>query len=630
MKKVLKLLTLGLLGVMAFTTTNGVKASDATPTVDETVKGLFETYYADGVYTKDTSIYMTDDAVNESYQYFHAGSTVLNRTTYYADDALWMSRGEGSTGYSYYGTAYDGSGNEVGVTNATATTPLVAPKNAATVLSGTGKESMENYYVTMKDFKDFVHTGKWSEVDGVYTTTDATLVDNFRLFTAPCILDTTGAASNYLKFTRATVEEVNETLVMKLYVDGTDAEGKLTTTDGLFSQATLTNDNVYLTKPGEVLVSKPTIETSDYWNVYRLANASDTGWTETNVAKYGIAHGTFEDYEMFKKGSMGISGETIYPETWRVTFPAAETNSGGYYFLVVIEATNNCMVKFRDNVTVGGYFSGNSIIKKYTASSDSWSTVVSSPWLGQADIAPYLSCEYQELNIGDKLILGITNRATDAPRNLSSGTFGPEIATINRGTANTIEDIKECLLDSNNSIDLETNIKNKIKGQEDAYVRIGLLASEEELPIIPGNANAWCGFSVDTEFSVKFLGQSEVSSEVKANAWYYTYTAKRPGYIYINQQLLSWNDGSVTINYLVDDEVISTRDQETMADTTFNDKFAVYLDAGEALTYKLINNNIGTRLVTASKYMNLTFVPSATEYDLPEGYTSLTEYITAA
>ena len=105
MKKVLKGLAVSLLAAVTFTNVAGVRAAEEIPTTDESVQGLFDKYYSEGIYEKHTSINMTEDAVLESIQYFHAKSTVLNRTTYYADDALWMSRGNGS--YSYYGTAYD-------------------------------------------------------------------------------------------------------------------------------------------------------------------------------------------------------------------------------------------------------------------------------------------------------------------------------------------------------------------------------------------------------------------------------------------------------------------------------------------------------------------------------------------
>ena len=364
MKKALKLVAFGLLGAMAFTNTSHVKANEVP--VDEAVKGLFETYYADGVYTKDTSIYMTEDAVLESIQYFHAGATQLVRTTYYADDALWMSRGNGT--YSYYGTSYDGNGDAAGVTNATATTPLVHPENARVVLSGTNKESMENYYVTMKDFKEHNHEGKWSVVDGVYTTTDATLVDYFRLFTAPCILDTSGAASNYLRFTKATVEESGTSLLMKLYVDGTDAEGKLTTTGGLFSQATLTNDNKYIvvdTTLKEVVNIPYAVNDND--SMYKNISTSETGWVDVDgVAKYGIGHGTKESYEMFNKNYLGTKAETT-KASLNPTYQYLAPNASADYTLTIVEATADCQAKFVvDQTKFNVYMWGNVYIWKYT------------------------------------------------------------------------------------------------------------------------------------------------------------------------------------------------------------------------------------------------------------------------
>lgn len=594
-------------------------------TADQAVDALFETYYADGVYTKDTSIYMTEEAVLESIKYFHAQSTVLERTTYYAGDALWMSRGDGT--YSYYGTKYNSNGEAVGVTNAAATTPLVEPASASVVLSGEGKESMENYYVTLLDFKDATYDGVWTESNGVYSTTNEDVLDDFRQFTAPCILPTEGAG-NYLQFTSASVEEVGTSLIMKLYVDVTDAEGKLTTEDGLFSQATLTNDNKYVTKPGNILASKATIETSEYWNVYRQAAASETGWTDTGVAKYGIAHGTFEEYEMYKKGSMGVSGETILPNTWRVTFPAATTNAGGYYFLVIIEATDHCMVKFRDNAIVGGYFSGSSIIKKYTATSDSWTTIKSSGWESQDSIDPYLSCEYQEMYAGDRLILGITNRATDASRNLDNGTFGPEIAQVITTTPTTISDVKSLLLDDDNSFAVTERMRSISKGNVDPYMSIGLLEGTKELPVVPGGANGWCGFTSDSDTSAMRV---QFMANTASDAFYYTYTAKRSGYIYLNSNMLTWNPDvtSSVVATLDGEEVYNSGVRTHIGDGAIYDKVAVYLEAGETLKVQVNHLSNPARSVFGLTSITLAFVPSATEYALPEGYATLIDYLNA-
>ena len=111
--------------------------------LDVEIQTLMSKYHNSGVYIKESKINLNDNAVKEGTKFFHAKSTELERTTFYNGDALWMSRGIKDE-YSYYGTAYNNE-KAVGVTNATATSPLEVPKNAPIVLSGEGKESMDNY-----------------------------------------------------------------------------------------------------------------------------------------------------------------------------------------------------------------------------------------------------------------------------------------------------------------------------------------------------------------------------------------------------------------------------------------------------------------------------------------------------
>ena len=218
---------------------------------NSTVSSLFTDFYDDGVYTKETKIYVDTnkkELVEEIKFYFHASVPTAERTTYYSKDALWMSRGNGE--YSYYGTAYNGN-ETVGVTNATATTPYETPVNAPVVLKGEGKNSMEEYYVTLKDFSDNPGTS-WVKEGAYYLTNDEVILDNFRLFTAPLWLDTE-KSKNYIVFCFATVEVVNCDLVMKLWVSDGDI-GKLTETETatfngetyyVFSKATILHDHEY-------------------------------------------------------------------------------------------------------------------------------------------------------------------------------------------------------------------------------------------------------------------------------------------------------------------------------------------------------------------------------------------------
>ena len=247
MKKTLKGLFAVLLGVGLTSSIVNTQVTEATEvTANEQVKELFKNYYNGSDYTKKSSIKFDSTKLGELTTYFHAGSTILDRTTYYHGNELWMSRGLDTT-FSYYGTSYDANGVANGVTNATATTSGVTPDNAKVVLTGEGKESMENYYVTMKDLmvdSFFYADNTWTADGTVYTTTDKEIMNNFRLFTAPCFLnyeEKGDELENYLTFSKATVTESNEGLVLSLYVDGTD-EGKVTSAqeaDGsyLFSQA---------------------------------------------------------------------------------------------------------------------------------------------------------------------------------------------------------------------------------------------------------------------------------------------------------------------------------------------------------------------------------------------------------
>ena len=153
-------------------------------------------------------------------------------------------------------SSYYGDGVADGVTNATSESPLIAPENPNIVLFGDYKNSMEEYYVTLDDFIKgshiSSHTGDktialnegWSvDENGVYLNETTDVLDGFRLFTAPLWLGKTKENANYISYTKATIQEVDSKLVMKLWVKAdnvgvlvddveSDAEGNL-----LFSEA---------------------------------------------------------------------------------------------------------------------------------------------------------------------------------------------------------------------------------------------------------------------------------------------------------------------------------------------------------------------------------------------------------
>ena len=225
--------------------------SELTEANIDVLQTLFQSYYNDGVYVKDTVINVNDD-VKDEIQYFHANVNDLERTTYYNGNELWFSTGSG------YGTNGE---------NLTHFIVEDGVKSSETVLSNL--PGMEAYYCTLNDFVLGTHTsahnGKVSEDSEEYKTLDLTkgwqvsstgiysctnednpdVIDAFRLFTAPLWLGKTAENANYITYTKATVEEVESSLVMKLWISLTDAQGKLVQTaetDGtncVFSQAVI-------------------------------------------------------------------------------------------------------------------------------------------------------------------------------------------------------------------------------------------------------------------------------------------------------------------------------------------------------------------------------------------------------
>ena len=181
---------------------------------------LISTYYNNGVYKKSTSIKLNEEGVNELKIHFHV-STVLDRITYYVHDSLWMSQTMSDDAmYSYYGTHYT-DGVADGVTYGTTKNYLTPPTNTSVVLSGEGKESMEAYYITLKDIMDYGDS-VWEYNDGVYTSYDQTTFKQFLNFTAPCLYDSI-IDSFIFDYAKATISVNFEgDLELALWISSTD------------------------------------------------------------------------------------------------------------------------------------------------------------------------------------------------------------------------------------------------------------------------------------------------------------------------------------------------------------------------------------------------------------------------
>lgn len=212
--------------------TSGEYSGNYYATLEKTgITNVLTRHYNNGTYTRNTTINLNTEALDDISTHFH-GSVVLERTTYFKPGELWMSRGTGTT-YSYYGT--DSSGN---MTSGSAEANVI-PTTLGTVAkthkdwNNVEEDGMEGFYVTLKDIMEKSSTVEWTYFNGVYSTTG--LTEEFLAFTAPCLLDT----QNYVQYTGVEVEEVGETLVLRLLASETNS-GALSVETNVLSQAVIT------------------------------------------------------------------------------------------------------------------------------------------------------------------------------------------------------------------------------------------------------------------------------------------------------------------------------------------------------------------------------------------------------
>jgi len=194
---------------------------------------LITPYYNDGAYTRKTDINFNADALEDIATHFH-GSVVLERTTYFTPEALWMTRGTEDSRLSYYGTSGEN------MTSGTAAAAYELPTTLGTVTknhkdwdpNGKDENGMEGFYITLKDIMEKISTAKWTYSNGVYSSKE--LTDEFLAFTAPCLLDT----QNYVQLAGVEIEGDTDGLHLRLLASETNS-GALTVA-GVLSEATIT------------------------------------------------------------------------------------------------------------------------------------------------------------------------------------------------------------------------------------------------------------------------------------------------------------------------------------------------------------------------------------------------------
>ena len=190
------------------------------------VNSLVNSYAHGYRYQKDTIINFTEEAALELSSIFHAGSTVLERTTYYNDDELWMSNGKGS--YSYYGTSENGLTNASNVELGTTSDKVV--------IAG---KTMEDHYYTLRDVVATAEQDVWEVNDGVYSTTDDGMIEVFKGFVAPCYLGFDKTTENYVIFTGVEIENTAKGLVLRLMAAEGDSGKLVKGANNVFAQATI-------------------------------------------------------------------------------------------------------------------------------------------------------------------------------------------------------------------------------------------------------------------------------------------------------------------------------------------------------------------------------------------------------
>ena len=240
---------------------------DPSSTPSDRVSSLFSDYYNEGSYTKDSVLNTSKIADVEVAKYFHASADIKYRKTIYTPEGLKMTTSEDGKTY----------GND----------SIYQNEDGKVVHTGLGGDwsvnqpSVEDWFVTLKDFVD--NSGSdWTYENGVYShelvsataTSEDELTRMAREFVAPMWLAPNADNFAYAQFTKLTVEEAEDKLIMKLYVDNGDilVEGS----NNVFSQVTISKESESLST---LAVFELGTNTS---GPHKETTSSKTTYSETN------------------------------------------------------------------------------------------------------------------------------------------------------------------------------------------------------------------------------------------------------------------------------------------------------------------------------------------------------------
>lgn len=250
MKKIITFSAALVLGVCAFGATRNVRAANADVASD--LQTLINSFIDEnGQYTKKSTIFLTNEGVDAAY--FHAGHTVLQRTTYYRNNVLLMGDLNGGFTGINSGYANDGSGNMVHFSSKAGIEALTDSEQRQVDYTVTGK-TMSDYFYNLQDLSASIKAADWSVSEGVYThtitdlTLDAngdyndTLLKKFQYFAAPMLLQNKKGVDHYLTPETIEVQSFAGALLIKIYAP-LDS-GKLSSTDNTLAEAWVYKDIV--------------------------------------------------------------------------------------------------------------------------------------------------------------------------------------------------------------------------------------------------------------------------------------------------------------------------------------------------------------------------------------------------
>ena len=283
---------------------------EGTYTASQSVRLLFEKYYNHGYYTKDSVLNVNEAAIDEIKTYFHASASIRYRRTVYTPNALEMVTSVDGVSYSNSISRYE-------------------DKDGKVYHTGLGDDyyvnwsSVEDKFVTLDDFIND-NSIYWTYSNGVYThnLSSPTFVDGddveddmtrmAREFVAPMWLAPDKYNCNYHKFTKLTVEVINEALVIKLYVDGLNSGILVDGANDVFSQVSIIPMAVSL-NPDELTENTYTytFSTQQY---YKLGTVTldNVKWTlEGTVTYFGIDSNSTKKGQQFGSGNNPAKNFTL-------------------------------------------------------------------------------------------------------------------------------------------------------------------------------------------------------------------------------------------------------------------------------------------------------------------------------